>query len=100
MESLRLIRSKSPQHLPALELIYRICDQSGDVNAQVEILEALGHAYLQCGQFEKARQAFQKLIDHDPGNEHYDVLRKDVVQKQGEKFGKAPLADLPPPPSI
>jgi tetratricopeptide (TPR) repeat protein len=95
MESLRLIRRKSPQHLPALELIYRICDQSGDVNALVEILEALGHAYLQCGQFEKARQAFQKLIDHDPGNEHYDVLRKDVIQKQGEKFGQAPLADLP-----
>ena len=95
MESLRLIRSKSPQHLPALELIYRMCDQSGDVDALVEILEALGHAYLQCGQFEKARQAFQRLIDHDPGNEHYDVLLRDVGQKQGEKFGQAPLAHLP-----
>ena len=96
MESLRLIRSKSPQHLPALELIYRICDQSGDTNAQLEILEALGHAYLQCGQFEQARQAFQKLIDHDPGNEHYDVLLKDVLQKQGEKLGQVSLDDLPP----
>jgi len=96
MESLRLIRSKSPQHLPALELIYRICDQSGDVNAQLEILEALGHAYLQCGQFEKARQAFQRLIDHDPGNEHYDLLRKDVLQKQGEKLGQVSLDDLSP----
>ena len=96
MESLRLIRSKSPQHLPALELIYRICDQSGDTNAQLEILEALGHAYLQCGQFEQARQAFQKLIDHDPGNEHYDVLLKDALQKQGEKLGQVSLDDLPP----
>jgi tetratricopeptide (TPR) repeat protein len=96
MESLRLIRSKSPQHLPALELIYRICEQSGDAGALLEILEALGHAYLQCGQFEKARQAFQKLIDHDPGNEHYDVLLKDVVQKQGERIGEVLLDDLPP----
>jgi tetratricopeptide (TPR) repeat protein len=95
MESLRLIRSKSPQHAPALELIYRICDQSGDVNAQLEILEALGHSYLQSGQFQKARQAFQKLLDHDPGNEHYDVLLKDVLQKQSERFGKAPVTDLP-----
>ena len=49
MESLRLIRSKSPQHLPALELVFRICNESGDVEALPEILEALGHAYLQCG---------------------------------------------------
>jgi tetratricopeptide (TPR) repeat protein len=96
MESLRLIRSKSPQHVPALELIYRICDQSGDINAQLEILEALGHAYLQCGQFEKARQAFQKLIDHDPGNEHYDVLLKDVSQKRSERPDQVALDDLHP----
>ena len=96
MESLRLIRSKSPQHVPALELIYRICDQSGDINAQLEILEALGHAYLQSGQFEKARQAFQKLIDHDPGNEHYDVLLKDVSQKRSERPDQVSLDDLPP----
>ncbi len=96
MESLRLIRSKSPQHLPALEMIYRICDQSGDINAQLEILEALGHAYLQCGQFEKARQAFQRLIDHDPGNEHYDVLLKDVSQKRSERPGQDSVDDLSP----
>ena len=96
MESLRLIRSKSPEHLPALELIYRIVDQSGDMNAQLEILEALGHAYLQCGQFEKAGQAFQKLIDYDPGNEHYDVLLKDVIQKRGDNLGEVSLDDLPP----
>src|SRR5208337_1808933 len=74
MESLRLIGSKSPQHLPALELILRICDESGNEDAHPEILEGLGHAYLQCGQYEKAERTFQRLVDREPGNEHYKLL--------------------------
>ncbi len=89
MESLRLIWSKYPQHLPALELILRICDESGDKDELAEILGALGHAYMQCGQFEKAEQSFQRLVSHEPGNEHYRALLKEVLQKQGKEFRTA-----------
>jgi tetratricopeptide (TPR) repeat protein len=99
MESLRLIWSKSPQHLPTLELIFRICDQTGDEYTLPEILEALGRAYLQCGQFEKAKSAFQRLVDREPENERYEALLRRVPQKWGEEFGKAHVADLPASPT-
>ena len=95
MESLRLIWSKSPQYLPALELIYRICDERKEEYALTEILEALGHAYVQCGQFEKAEQAFQRLVSREPANEHYKVLLKQVLTKRGKEVGKAFVAGLP-----
>jgi tetratricopeptide (TPR) repeat protein len=95
MESLRLIWSKSPQHLPTLELICRICDERKEEYALTEILEALGHAYVQCGQFEKAEQAFQRLVSREPANEHYKVLLKQVLTKRGREVGKAFVAGLP-----
>ena len=95
MESLRLIWSKSPQHLPTLELILRICDATGDEYALPEILEALGNAYTQCEQFEKAEQAFQRLVDREPESERYRALLRQVLQKQGKEFGKARVADPP-----
>jgi tetratricopeptide (TPR) repeat protein len=95
MQSLRLIWSKSPQHLPTLELIYRICDERGEEYALTEILEALGHAYVQCGQFEKAEQAFQRLVSREPANQRYKVLLKQVLKKQGKEIGKAFVAGPP-----
>jgi tetratricopeptide (TPR) repeat protein len=95
MESLRLIWSKSPQHVSTLELIYRICDEREEEYALPEILEALGHAYVQCGQLEKAEQAFQRLVSREPANERYKVLLKQVLKKQGKEVGKALVAGLP-----
>jgi len=95
IESLRLIWSKSPQHLPTLELIFRIYDETGDEYALPEILEALGNAYVQGEQFEKAEQAFQRLVDRQPANERYRTLLRQVLQKQGKEFGKAHAEDLP-----
>jgi len=95
LESLRLIWNKSPQHLPTLELIYRIYDERAEEYALPEILEALGHAYVQGGQFEKAEQAFQRLVSREPANERYKVLLKQVLKKQGKEVGKAFVAGLP-----
>ncbi|MGB9485981.1 MAG: tetratricopeptide repeat protein, partial [Terriglobia bacterium] len=95
MQSLRLIWSKSPQHLPTLELIYRICDEREEEYALTEILEALGHAYVQGGQFEKAEQAFQRLVSREPANQRYKVLLKQVLKKQGKEIGKAFVAGPP-----
>jgi tetratricopeptide (TPR) repeat protein len=93
MESLLLIRSKSPQHLPTLELIFRICEESR--SEDTEILEGLGHTFLKCGQFEEAARLFQRLADREPANEHYKVLLRDVSQKRGAKFSNARVAALP-----
>ena len=95
MESLRLIRSKSPRHLPTLELILRIWEAGGDEDIPLEILEALGQGYLQCGQFKKAEQLFQRLVDREPLNEHYKDLLGQVLQEQGEEFGNEHVAELP-----
>jgi tetratricopeptide (TPR) repeat protein len=95
MESLRLIWSKSPQHLPTLELMYRICDEREGEYELPEILEALGHAYVQGGQFEKAEQAFQMLASREPANEHYKALLKQVLKKQGKEIGEVFAAGLP-----
>ena len=95
MESLLLIRSKSPQHLPTLELIFRICDESR--SEDTEILEGLGHTFLKCGQFEEAARLFQRLADREPANEHYKVLLRDVFQKRGEKISNARVTAPPSP---
>jgi len=95
MESLRLIWSKSPHHLPTLDLILRICDKRGDEGELAKTLEALGHAYLQCGQFEKAEQSFRRLVSCDPANERYQALLRQVLQKQGKEFGETQVGDRP-----
>ena len=95
LESLRLIRSKSPQHLPTLELIFRICDKNGDADALAEIQEALGQAYFECGQFEKAEQLFQKLVEREPDSERYQALLGQVPRKEREGFVDAPIAGPP-----
>ena len=97
MESLRLIWSKSPHHLPTLDLILRICDKRGDEGELAKTLEALGHAYLQCGQFEKAEQSFRRLVSCDPANERYQALLRQVLQKQGKEFGETQVGDRPAP---
>ena len=93
MESLRLICSKAPQHLPTLELIYRTCEEMRDEFALLEILQRLGHAYQQCGQFEKAEETFQKLVRREPRNEQYNSWLKQVLKKQGKEVDSAQVAD-------
>jgi tetratricopeptide (TPR) repeat protein len=93
MESLRAIWAKNPAHLPTLELIYRICERTADEFTLPEVLEALGHAYVQVGEMEKAETAFRKLIQREPENEHFKGLLKQVLQKQGKDF-------LPPTPTV
>jgi tetratricopeptide (TPR) repeat protein len=85
MESLRLIWSKSPHHLPTLELICRICEETRDEFALTEILEALGQAYAHSGEFEKAAQVFHRLLSRQPENEHYTVLLKQILRQQGQE---------------
>jgi tetratricopeptide (TPR) repeat protein len=109
LESLRLIRSNSPQHVSVLELIFRICDKNGDAEGLAEILEALGQAYSESGQFEKAEQSFQMLLEREPDNERYQALLGQVSRREpegivdtptaGPPFSSAPMPEDSPSPS-
>jgi len=92
VESLRLIWNKSPQHIPTLELLYRIYDERGEEYALTETLEALSQAYVQAEQFEKAEQTIQRLISREPANERHKALLKQVLKKQGKEIPQAPAA--------
>lgn len=94
MDTLRQIWSKAPQHIPTLELIHRVCEQTADEFTLPEILEALGHAYVQAGQLEKAETVYRKLVSREPENEHHKGLLKQVLQKQGKEVVSARPADL------
>jgi tetratricopeptide (TPR) repeat protein len=87
-ESLRHIWSKTDRHIPTLELLYRVCESAADEFTLPEVLEALGHAYVQAGELQKAEGAYEKLLHREPENEHYRGLLKQILQK----LGKEPLA--------
>ena len=94
MLTLRKIWAESPQHLPTLELIYQISEKTADEFTIPEVLEALGHAYVQDGQLEKAEAAYRKLVARELENEHYRGLLKQVVQKQGKEYLPASVSSL------
>jgi tetratricopeptide (TPR) repeat protein len=94
VESLRRIWNKAPQHIPTLELLQRICVRTGDEFTLPEVLEGLGHAYVQAEDLEKAEAAYQKLAQSDPENDHYRDLLKQVRQKLGKQPPPTQAADL------
>ncbi len=85
-ECLRRIWNKAPQHLPTLELLYKVSERAADESTIPEVLEALGHAYVQAEGFPKAEEAYRALIKREPENEHYKGLLKQVLQKQGKEI--------------
>jgi len=89
MDSLRQIWMKSPQHVATLELIYRICERTADEFTLPEVLEALGHAYVQAGELQKAEAVYRKLVSREPENEHHKGLLRQVLQTQGKEFAVA-----------
>jgi tetratricopeptide (TPR) repeat protein len=94
MESLRRVWNKAPQHIPTLELLRRICVRTSDEFTLPEVLEGLGHAYVQAGDLEKAEAAYQKLAQRDPESEHHRGLLKQVQQKLGKQATPTPATDL------
>jgi tetratricopeptide (TPR) repeat protein len=94
MESLRRVWNKAPQHIPTLELLHRICERTADEFTLPEVLEGLGHAYVQSGDLEKAEAAYQKLKQREPENEHYRSLLKQVQQKLGKEALPTRAADF------
>ncbi len=94
MQSLRKIWAGAPQHVPTLELVYQISEATADEFTIPEVLEALGHAYVQTGQLEKAEIAYRKLAVREPENQDYLDLLRQVLQKQGKEFVAPSLSPL------
>lgn len=86
LDALRRIWKIAPQHLPTLELIHRVCEQSGNDSLLPEILEALGHAHEQAGDFEKAEAAYLGLVEREPENENYRDFLNALQKKMGKEI--------------
>ncbi len=93
-DALRQIWSKNSYHLPTLELLLRVSEQTSEELTLPEVLESLGHAYVQAGQLEKAESCFEKLVQREPQNENYRSLLKQVLQKQGKEYVAVTPAEL------
>jgi len=85
LEALRRIWTKAPKHIPTLELIHRICEQTADELTLPEVLEALGRAHEEAGDLEKAEAAYLKLTEREPENENYHGFLNAVQQKLGRE---------------
>jgi tetratricopeptide (TPR) repeat protein len=94
MDVLRKLWSRNPQHIPALELICRICERSADELTLPEAVEALGAAYVQAGELEKAEKVYRQLLEREPENQQYEDLMKQVLQKQGKEYVPPSPAEL------
>ncbi len=94
VEVLRQVWDKSPNPLPALELLHRVGERTGDEFNLPEVLEALGNAYVQSGELEKAEDAFRKLTLREPENDRYKDLLKQVLQKSGKELAPPTPAEL------
>jgi tetratricopeptide (TPR) repeat protein len=85
MEVLRQVWAKTPDHIATLELIHRISKATADEFALPEVLGALGRAYEQSGDLEKAETVYRELVGRTPGNEEYQRLLNGVLEKQGKE---------------
>jgi tetratricopeptide (TPR) repeat protein len=90
MEALRKIWQGNPRHIPTLELAFKVCDKTADETAIPEVLEALGSAYVQKGDFEKAEETYKKLLNREPENANYKQFLKKVLEKQGKAVEAKP----------
>lgn len=106
LEALRLVWKKAPQHIPVLELTRRVCERTSDGATLLQVLEALGRAYEQADDLEKAEAAYLKLHDCEPENTTYRDLLNAVRQKLGREIKPAdssinetPLVVLGEPPA-
>jgi tetratricopeptide (TPR) repeat protein len=84
-ESLKLVWAKAQNHIPTLELLYRVSEASADENTIPDVLEALGHAYVQSDRLEDAEAAYQRLVAREPANAHYKGLLKQTQERAGKE---------------
>jgi tetratricopeptide (TPR) repeat protein len=89
LEVLRKIWAGAPKKIDNLELIHAISEKANDEVATLEVLSALGRAYLQAGEFGKAEQVYAKLVAREPSNATYKDLLKQVSEVESQADSEA-----------
>ncbi|HET7215523.1 MAG TPA: tetratricopeptide repeat protein, partial [Terriglobia bacterium] len=93
VEILRRLWKSAPGRIDILELIYDAAEKSADESTIPEVLEALGNAYVELDQLDKAEQVYARLVAREPENETYKGLLRKVLEKQGKEY--VPLSEIP-----
>ena len=76
----------------ALNTMMRLLEQSEDSSHQAEIMELQAHASAQKGQFQEARDLYQKLSDLEPENSLHQQSYKQMQSKLGEDAASRTLS--------
>lgn len=93
IEILRQMWKSAPGRIDILELIYEAAEKSADEATIPEVLEALGNAYVESSQLDKAEQIYARLVAREPENETYKGLMRKILEKQGKEY--IPLSEIP-----
>jgi tetratricopeptide (TPR) repeat protein len=93
METLLRLCKSCPDRIDILEFLYEVAEKTADEATIPEVLEALGDAYVQSDQLERAEQAYARLVAREPENETFKDLLRKVLEKQGKEF--VPLSQTP-----
>ena len=83
----------NPKELEPREWLIELCRKTGDSFKLTESLDQLGDAAVGAGQLEKARAAYEELLEREPQNE-FNRRRLSQVR---EKLGMPPLEAEPMP---
>jgi tetratricopeptide (TPR) repeat protein len=87
LESLHSIIGHVRQNPQALEDLLDLFKQAGESTHFTEIYELLGHAYVQSGNFAKARDYYFKLTQLEPQNQLHTNNYQQVLAKLGSPSG-------------
>ncbi|HXH51763.1 MAG TPA: tetratricopeptide repeat protein [Terriglobia bacterium] len=93
METLFRLCKACPERTDILEFVYEVAEKTADEATIPEVLEALGDAYVQSDQFERAEQTYTRLVAREPENETFKGLLRRVLEKQGKEY--VPLSQTP-----
>ena len=93
METVNKLWKSSPERIDILEFTHQMAEKTADEATIPEVLETLGNAHVQLGQFEKAEQAYARLVAREPENETYKGLLMQALEKQGKEY--VPFSQTP-----
>ena len=95
IEGLRRILAAEPSHRKALELLWEVHQQAGNRGEAQDVAELLGHAYVEEGELEKAREIYAKLVEQEPEDSEMRQLLRQVEARL-----RGPLAEASMPASL
>ena len=88
IEGLRKILAAEPSYRKVMELLWEVQQQAGNRGEAQEVAEQLGHAYVEEGELEKAREIYARLVEQEPEDSEMRQLLQQVEARQ-----RGPLAE-------